>query len=576
MTDGEPVSGGGSASGAGAGSERAAQTERGARFAESHVVPLASRFPAALANILRNAPLLGSATYMLAVVERVAPTLFLMILMVRNFSSPGSFMALLTGQQCLIMLRSIAWSVNSLRNAKAAAYRLGDPRFRVSEVDDWPRLAGPGAVSELHRYRAQPPRVRVFTVLARDGVQIDDRTFTSYRGTSYVCMSRDPRTARRAGAKFRLLHELGHASGVSMGSVEYEIVPVIQLIGLGVVLYAFAPTTPVSLVCLSLLIALTYTIAKPFGPNRESLGRECKADAFAIRHLGSHEVREGVDDALLNPYRYQLRKLAGTRKGPDQTDLDQFSLEFYDHPRIDTLDWLRPSFHTSRSPAWLRGHELERIAIRAGYAQRALTGRLAGARKLDLGSPYAHIPGWWQVRPLLTVPLAVVAAFQVDLPRFAWIWFTAAGVILFFTYVFMLAREFRWQSYIDKIVARRSDAGEESEEGYRRAVEAAIAETQANRRQQTPQGEPPATPAAYARVLLLVLLCSLSATLLVAYSPGGAFHSLSIWLALIYLTIAPGVFAYQLTQSRRMSVLARRLAYLPSCALVVLTLLHRI
>ncbi len=36
------------------------------------------------------------------------------------------------------------------------------------------------------------------------------------------------------------------------------------------------------------------------------------------------------------------------------------------------------------------------------------------------------------------------------------------------------------------------------------------------------------------------------------------------------------MYVYQFTQSRPMAIVARRLAYLPSCALVVLTLRHRI
>ncbi|CAG7640438.1 hypothetical protein [Actinacidiphila bryophytorum] len=560
---------------------------RAARFAEARVMPLAADLPLLLLRLVERVPLLAAATYAVTVVERVALPLFLTILMVRNFSSHAGMLALSIGLISSNLTRSAAWAAISLRNTKGAALRLADPRFRISEVSDLRYLVSPQAWSEMHRHRSdEPVRVRVFVTSARDGIQVDDRTFTSYAGTSYVCMARDPRQARRAGVRFRLLHELGHASGAAMGNVEYEIVPAAQLVCLGSLLFMLVQKTVLSITVTAVLIALVYTVAKPFGPNREALQREIAADEFAIRHLAVEDVRQGVEDALLGPYRYQLRKLARARGALDRADLDRISLEFPGHRRVDTLDRLRPSFHTSRSPAWLRGHELQRVAIRASYAQLAFTRRLSRSRgaQLGLGSPYFRIPGWWQVRPLITVPLVVVAAFQVELPPHAWAYFTAAAVSLFFTHAYLRVRAAEWESVIDLIADKRGDAGEESEAEYRRNVEAAVAKESAKaaaRREAKPQvppiaEDPMSWPAATARALVAILLCSLQAAVLVAFSPRGFLHSAASLLALVFLSIVPGTYTFTYTKSTKAATLATWLAYLPMTAIVVLVLTHRL
>jgi hypothetical protein len=550
-------------------------------------MPLAADLPMLLLRVVERVPLLGAATYVLTVVERVALPLFLTILMARDLSSPGSVLALTIGGLCLLMLRSAAWAAVSLRNTKEAALRLADPRFRISEVSDLRYFVSPQAWSEMHRHRSdEPVRVRVFVTSARDGIQVDDRTFTSYGGTSYVCMSRDPRQARRAGVRFRLLHELGHASGVAMGNVEYEIVPIAQLIGLGGLLYLFAPKTALSVTATVVLLALVYTVAKPFGPNREALQREIVADEFAIRHLAVEDVRQGVEDALLVPYRYQLHKLACARGALGPADLDRISLEFPEHRRIDMLDRLRPSFHTSRSPAWLRGHELQRVTIRATYAQRAFTRRLSRSRGAQLGmdSPYFRIPGWWQARPLITVPMVVLAAFQVELPPHAWAYFTATAVCLFFSHAFLRVRAAQWESAIDLIADKRGDADEESEADYRRNVQAAVAKEAAKaaarqeRKVQVPPiaEDPTSWPAATARALVAILLCSLQAVVIVGYSPRGFLHSAVSLLALVFLSVVPGTYTFMYTRSTKAATLATWLAYLPMTTIVVLVLMHRL
>lgn len=118
---------------------------RAARFAESRVMPLAADLPMLLLRVVERVPLLGAATYVLTVVERVALPLFLTILMVRDFSSSGSVLALTIGSLCSNLTRSAAWAAISLRNTKEAALRLADPRFRISEVSDLRYFVSPTA-----------------------------------------------------------------------------------------------------------------------------------------------------------------------------------------------------------------------------------------------------------------------------------------------------------------------------------------------------------------------------------------------------------------------------------------------
>ncbi|MGI5238669.1 hypothetical protein [Dactylosporangium sp. CA-139066] len=380
------------------------------RRSGSRAVKLAASSQRFALNLLIGNPFVRFLFNTMATLGKFPITVFAVALCLRD---PAWSAPLLVGSAVFAdrTIRSGVLAAYSFMNIRNATTYADDLRYVVTEVDP------EGVVDEevfdalLGPVRRRTRRVRIFTRTRGSVVSTDDRTFISYSGTSYVFMSRDPRQAKGAGVKFRLLHELGHASKPALRSWEEELAGGFPLLVLMSTLPLFWFDPLWGPVFLLLLLALGRSLLLPAGPNRFNLDRELAADQFAISQMSTAEAARGVQVALVGPLEQHKQTLKAAAAARDYSHVPSITTAFLVDPHPHLFDLLRPSRYLSESPGWLYEFELNRMSIRADRAKSALRATNIKGRP-GVRTQSAGI--WPKAQALLVIAIVIAASWQIS------------------------------------------------------------------------------------------------------------------------------------------------------------------